>query len=84
MFPSCQTTEEKLQSERWWKYGGGHHIGDILVFNAETTCLKKDTIYQNDTAVALLLDIESRLLSGDKVLHIKDLNSAQKGRYISK
>lgn len=46
--------------------------------------IREDTIYKNETPVALFDKIENRILSNDKVLHIKSLSKKEKGRYVEK
>lgn len=81
---SCQNRENELQEVGFWKYSDGFYIGDVLDFNKSVNHLNQDTIYQNDTPKAILVNIETRILSGDKCLHIKDPVTSKKGTYVSK
>ncbi|WP_312923277.1 hypothetical protein [Empedobacter brevis] len=81
---SCQNRENQLQEGGFWKYSDGFYIGDILDFNKPLNRFHKDTIYQNDIPKAILVNIETRILSGDKRLHIKDPVTSNTGIYVSK
>ena len=40
-----------------WKYGSGHHIGDIVSFNGPYE-IKDNRIYYGDSIVAIIEDID--------------------------
>lgn len=81
---SCSNNGIYFDEGKVFKYSEGYHIGDIIDFYNSSIIINNDTIYINETPVALLLKIENRWLIGDKVLHIQQLNGNEKGRYIEK
>jgi len=81
---SCTDRIIYLDDDSSFKYSEGFHLNDVITFSVSDYYLLKDTIYQNQKPVALLIKIEQRYLIGDKVLYIKDLQSSNTGRYIEK
>lgn len=84
LITSCKGQDEQLKDIHFWKYSGGFHIGDIIDFNGNLNEFGNDTIYRNGVPLARVLEIENRILSGDKVLHIQSLISDETGIYVSK
>ncbi|MBA5793200.1 hypothetical protein H1R17_08475 [Flavobacterium sp. xlx-214] len=81
---SCNDKIIYLDDDSSFKYSEGFHLNDVITFSVNDYYLQNDTIYQNQKPVALLIKIEQRYLIGDIVLHIKDLQSNNIGRYIEK
>ena len=80
---SCSNTNDKLQ-EGFWKHAEGFRIADMIDFKHKFIQVKNDTIFKNDTAIAVIEKLETRLLAGDKVLYIKAIPTGKTGRYIRK
>lgn len=74
----------KENKNTFWKYAEGYHIGDVIAIDYKNNQIKNDTIYFKNKAVAAVISIENRILSNDKVLIIKDINSTKTSRYIEK
>ncbi len=83
-FISCKDQKTQLTEGEFWKYSSGFYIGDLLDFKQNTNIIQNDTLYRNNVPVALVIKIENRILSRDKVLHIQDLLGNEKGFYVEK
>lgn len=83
-FISCKDQKAQLIEGKFWKYSDGFYVGDLLDFKQNTNIIQNDTLYKNEIPVALVIKIENRILSRDKVLHIQDLLGNEKGFYVEK
>ena len=83
-FAICKDRNKQLNEVGFWKYYDGFYIGDFLEFKNQLIKNQNDTIYYSQIPVALILKIENRFFTGDKLLHFKDIATDKKGIYISK
>ncbi len=63
-----------------WKYSHGYRIGDYLPIGA--LIVSNDTVYVNDSAVAVITDLELR--TSDMVMMINSIHTNETGKYVSK
>ena len=80
---SC-SRENEIKNVRFWKFSGEEHLGDLLMFNSKNFTISNDTIYENKVPVFKIIEFENRFLIGDKVLRLKEINTNNIGRYVSK
>lgn len=83
---TCCSSNDYLK-EHWWKYGGGYHLGDVLVFDDRN--LSNDTIFNildstNRIPEAIIIKVNNRFLANDYQLEIKSLETSEIGFYYDK
>ncbi len=66
-----------------WKYDHGFWIGDRLSFDNKSYSIRNDTVFKNDTAVALFIQLD-KLSLGENQLVIKSIKTNDIGIYIEK
>ena len=81
LFYSCGIDNSKVESLRW-KYGGGHHIGDMVSFNGYYE-IENDTIYKDKVPVGVKVSAIKRL-DNSQVLIIKAITKDEAGTYHAK
>lgn len=79
LLTSCKTRSEYVKQHNW-KSGPGFYIGDFLYFNSNYFKTSNDTIYKQDTAIALIIDID-RI---EKELKIESIKNKEIGIYYEK
>ena len=80
---NCSSDSEFVK-QREWKYGSGFWMGDWLLFNdSEYFKIQTDTLFKQDTARAVIVDIDEQL-GGDTELTIKSITTGELGTYHEK
>jgi hypothetical protein len=74
---------ERDVREVQWKYGEGLNVGDWLDFASDAYRIQSDTIFANDTPIAVVLSIERGWLGDDDEMEIVSINGNEKGIYHS-
>lgn len=70
---------EQIKTRRW-KYCAGTHLGDVL--SGRDVELRHDTIFLDGSPAALKVKCSQLFYADYAYLHIEDLKTGQKGRYI--
>lgn len=78
----CSRIDNKIIQEFRWKYGSGHHIGDMITFTDDN--LKSDTIYFEKKPVALITYCGKGIFRSSAILEIEDIRTGQTGTYHQK
>lgn len=81
LFYSCGIDISKVETLNW-KYGGGHHIGDLVSFEGSYE-IENDTIYKDKVPVGIKVSTIKRL-DNSQVLIIKAMKKEEKGTYHAK
>lgn len=70
--------------DNFWKAGDNPVFGDVLHISKEGNNFRNDTIFTNEIPVAIVIKIEDRFWSGDRVLTIKNIKTGETGTYYEK
>jgi len=81
---SCGTKEEEIKDVKFWKYAEGTLFADVLSFNSKDFSIKNDTIFKLNVPEYRITAYETRVLSRDQVLKIKEIKTGKTARYVSK
>jgi hypothetical protein len=89
LFIQCQGNVDKEAIEtivvpHEWKYGEGTNIGDWIDFKTGYYTIKRDTIFRNDSAVAVISYFDGGRLGDDVEMEITLTKNSSKGIYYSK
>jgi hypothetical protein len=84
LLAACKNGSPGNDKNVFWKYSDGFSIGDAIRFDGQHNRVENDTVFQNEMPVAKFIKIESRVLAGDRLLHIKDLATGKAGIYVEK
>lgn len=80
---SCTSYIEYVQKKYNWKYESGFWVGDWISFNNSNYYkLQNDTLIRQDTALAIIVNIERKV--GDNILIIKSISTNKLGKYCEK
>ncbi|KOS05545.1 hypothetical protein AM493_05475 [Flavobacterium akiainvivens] len=83
LFASCSKTNEEIITTHQWKHGGGYPAaGDWIDFSREAVTFSNDTVYHNNTPVAVADSISTHY--GEYRLHLKSLSGKGSGTYVEK
>ena len=77
------TTDNKYVREHDWKCGGNCIAGDWLSFKTKYWIVRNDTIFKQDTAVAVIVNIDKALF-GDNELKIQSVKTGELDTYHEK
>lgn len=67
-----------------WKYAEGASIGDWIDFKSGYYEIKYDTLFRNDSAVAIVSHLKVGKVGDDDEMEIVLINNNMKGTYYSK
>ncbi|MNK00606.1 hypothetical protein D3C87_183940 [compost metagenome] len=81
---ACSSKEEEIKKVGFWKYSEGVVFADILNFNSEDYSIKNDTIFKLNIPKYKITSHERRVLSGDQVLQLIQLETGKTARYVAK
>ena len=79
---SCKMTDEHIENKPW-KYGSGYYLGDWVEFKNTHLKLKHDTIFDNNKPVAVVINRNKSMFSGNKII-LQSLSTKEKGTYNEK
>ncbi|SOD11865.1 hypothetical protein [Pedobacter xixiisoli] len=81
---ACNSKEEEIKEVGFWKYSEGAVFADVLNFKSEDYSIKNDTVFKLDIPEYRITSYERRVLSGDQVLQLIQLETGKTARYVSK
>ena len=67
-----------------WKYGEGLNVGDWLDFGPGVYKMRRDTIFENNRPIAVVLNIKRGSFGDDDEMEIVSINGKERGIYHSK
>jgi hypothetical protein len=83
LLASCSKTNTEIITAHQWKHGGGYPVaGDWIDFSREAVIFSNDTLYNNNTPVAVTDSITTHY--GEYHLHLKSLSGKGSGIYVEK
>lgn len=87
---SCGRISNQELSEYWWKYGSGHHFGDMIIFTTkektdsiQRNWISNDTIYSEKEAFAIVTGTY-RKSDGHINLYLEDILTGESATYHGK
>lgn len=86
LLSSCKKTIDiNYIKKHEWKYGSGDGwVGDWLSFNNNIYKLNTDTLFERDTAKAIIISLDKNSFGHDNEMKIKIIKTGKLGTYYEK
>jgi hypothetical protein len=68
----------------FWKPRDNPVLGDILQFSHVDSNFRNDTLFKDKIPIAVVLEMENRFFSGDRVITVKNIKTGEIGTYCEK
>ncbi|HEX8576330.1 MAG TPA: hypothetical protein VF677_08560 [Flavobacterium sp.] len=69
----------------FWKPSGGKAVfGDVVQFSNDANDFRNDTLFKGRIPIAIVLEMENRFFSGDRVMTVKNIKTGEIGTYCEK
>lgn len=70
--------------ESFWLAGNNPVLGDGIHISKERNNIKNDTLFRDQIPIAVILKLENRFWSSDRILTIKNIKTQEIGTYYEK